>query len=515
MAKKEKGLGSIVSINRATQMAFELRGNELLTHNLRKSKSSREFYVSYIPFKDIMMTTVEIPRTISEDDIPNEIVIKVYGDLGLDTALDYKITYTESSAASGDNRLFNVFVVNSKILQNDYEPIANQTNYIDYIALAPFLPAALYKRGVIGPEDVECFIYLQEDDAFLVVYQNGEYFQSRQLRYNLKYIHDKFSELAGTRIDEREFFNALSKSGINFQNPVERDYIIQIFDDIFFYIGDIIAGLNKIYGINIKNTYFGSDIGQIPGIEAFIEDRLKLVYKDFNFSIATNQKSVENFTQIDVMMILTAQDYMLEQDDEFNYSPFRRPPPFWQRNAGKMLQFIAVGIILGLGYPAYQYGHGFYLKMEADKKKEEFDTLNQRYTNFKRQLEQLSQEYTKEEGETIPLYETFLNKRNVLDALYDKKVEYAMKSKGIYDLSGMVNELGAHIYRIYDKDKNLTISVRTKTDNKMTDLLKKISNKKDNYSVMTRSIVLDDNNQSVAYESNISVELKNTSVEMK
>lgn len=502
---KEKSINTIVSINRATQMAFELKNNELAVHDLGKSKSSKEFYVSYIPFKDIMITTVEVPRTVEEDDIPDSIVIKVYEELGLEASEDYKITYMESNVGDGENRFFNVFVVNNTIMTNDYAPIANQTSYIDYMAMAPFLPSALYKRGVLPPEGVECFIYLQREDAFLVVYQNGEYFQSRQLRYNLKYIHDKFSELAGARIDEEEFYNVLSRNGINFENPADRDYIIQIFDDIFFYIGDIVTSLNKIYNLSIKSVYFGSDIGRIPGVEAFVEDRLKLNYKDFNFNVATNSKDF-NMTQLDTLMMLLGQDYLVDPDDEYNYSPFRRPPPLSQRKSGKLLGIIGAALVVGLAYPAYQYGHGFFYQKVTEKKTEEFNKANAEVNRIKNALADLANKIKDVEKKTKAENDLLTSRKNLLDAIYDKKKNYPMKSKGIYDITDMVNNKEANIVRIVDKDKNLTVSVRTKTDKKMTELIKDISSK-DGYSVMTRSIVLDENNQSVAYESNISVEM--------
>lgn len=498
---------AIVSINKTTSKVFELRGNEISSFDLEKSSKSKKFYISYIPYKDIITTTIEIARAISEDDVPDTIAIKIYEELALDTALDYKITYLESSAGSGDSRFFNVFVVNSAIVNNDFEYIAEQTNgYIDYIALAPFLPEALYKRNLLNSDGVDCFVYLQKDDAFLVIYNSGEYFQSRQLRYSLKHIFDKFCELIGNRKDEKEFFDKLLSHGINFENTLERDSIIQIFDDMFFYIGDIITSIKKIYGLNIKDIYFGSDIGNIPGVEAFIEQRLGLEYKELKFSIALNEREV-SLSPLDTMMLLTAQNYLSNQNNEYNYSPFQRPPPLAQRSSGKFLGTIAAALLITFAYPAYQFLHGIYYEKLTEAKTQEYNIALAEENQIKVALANLQKQIDETKEVANKENELLGARKDLLFAIHSKKVNYPMKSVAIFDLSNMANKNEATIYRILDMDRNLTISVRTKTDKKMTELLREISNSKP-YAVSTRAIVLDENNKSIAYESNVSVEIR-------
>lgn len=496
---------SIVTINRATENSFALVKNEIYPYD--KSRGNKEFFITYLPYKDILTATIEINRNTPEDEITDNIVIKTYDDLALDPNDDYKITYIESPNSSNDSRFYNVFAVNNSLLVGDLSYIAESTKYIDYVAKAPFLMSALYSRNILSPTEIDCFIYLQKDDAFLAIYQNGEYFESRPIRYNLKYIYDKFCELSGNRADEKEFFKKLSTTGIYFENNSERENVIQIFDDMFFYLGDLINSISKINNIKINNLYFCSDIGHIAGVDAFIEERLGLKSKPFDFSIALNQKNYDDITQLDILMMLSAQDYMANKNDDYNYSPFLRPPPIGQRPVGKLISLCVLAFFGAMAYPAYQYGYGLYNQKVTEQKQAEFNEKDRKRTEISNQLTSL-QAKKDEKDKEIKGEEDILNRRtNLLSAMYDKKVNYPLKSRAIYDISNIINKQNGLLYKIYNKDQNLTFSIRTDSEKKMTELLNDISNSR-RYSVDTELILLDENNQTVAYESNVSVEMK-------
>ena len=509
MAKNMKNSSSIVAINKVTQTIFGLSGNQIFEHDFGRTSRANETYVSYVPFKDIITTTVEIPRSVEDADLLDTIVIKVYDDLGLDSELDYKITYTEIVGGSGDGRMFNVFVIDNQILNTEFDAIAARTNYIDYITTSPFLYKNLYDRGILTKDSVDCFIYLQQDDAFLVIYQNGEYLQARQLRYNLKFINDKFGELIGNKIDFSSFKLLLSTYGINLENQEERDYMIQIFDDMFYYISDIINSLNKIYNIKIQNVYFGSDIGKIAGVEIFIENVLNLAYRDFNFNIATNMKEYE-LTQLDILMFLGGQKYMQDKNDEYNYSPFKRPPPLAQRNSGRLIGYALLGLLLGAAWPLYQYGHGFYNDIVANQKQKELDEINAKLAVVQKESKEIQDKVAKIRKEFTAENTKLQNRKGLIDGIFEKKTKYAMKGVAIHSLSNLVNNSNGAITRIVNDDRNITVGTTTGSDKQMTELLKDISVASENdikYAVYTRSIVLDENNNSVSYDSNISVEI--------
>ncbi len=506
MAKNSKNASSIVAINKVTQTIFGLSENEVFEHDFSKANRAKETYVSYIPYKDIMTATVEISRSVEDADLLDAIVVKVYEELGLDTALDYKITYSEVIGAGGDDRIFNVFVVDNAKLTSEFDAIAARTNYIDYVAMAPFLYEGLYNRGVLTRDGIDCFIYLQRDDAFLVVYQNGEYFQSRQVRYNLKFLHEKYVELVGSRVDEESFYRLLSKQGVNLENPTERDYMIQIFDDMFYYINDVLNGISKIYNVNIQNVYIGTDIGKIPAIEVFVENNLKLRYKDFNFNVAINAKDYP-LTQLDILMFLVGQDYLVTKDDDHNYSPFMRPPPLTQRSTGKLIGYMLLGCLLGAAYPAYNFGYGYYNNMVANDKINEYDGLEKQMSPARDESARLDKETKEVNAQAAKSGKELNDRRELINAISDKKNNYAMKGVSIFELTNMVVKNKGNMVRIGDENRTLTVQVRTKNDKQMTELLEDIS-KKEVYGVDTKTITLQEGNKTVFYDSNISVEVK-------
>ena len=506
MAKNSKNASSIVAINKVTQTIFGLSENEVFEHDFSKANRAKETYVSYIPYKDIMTATVEISRSVEDADLLDAIVVKVYEELGLDTALDYKITYSEVIGAGGDDRIFNVFVVDNAKLTSEFDAIAARTNYIDYVAMAPFLYEGLYNRGVLTRDGIDCFIYLQRDDAFLVVYQNGEYFQSRQVRYNLKFLHEKYVELVGSRVDEESFYRLLSKQGVNLENPTERDYMIQIFDDMFYYINDVLNGISKIYNVNIQNVYIGTDIGKIPAIEVFVENNLKLRYKDFNFNVAINAKDYP-LTQLDILMFLVGQDYLVTKDDDHNYSPFMRPPPLTQRATGKFLGYILLGCLLGAAYPAYNFGYGYYNNVVANDKTNEYQGLEDQLRPARLEVKQIDDEMKIIKVDVKQKSAELQNRKDLIYAIADKKDNYAMKSISIFDITNMVVKNKGTMARIADRNETMTFQVKTKNDKQMTELLEDIS-KKGIYGVDTKTIVLKEGNKTAFYDSNISVEVR-------
>ncbi|PSM52698.1 hypothetical protein CBLAS_0812 [Campylobacter blaseri] len=506
---KKKNETSIVVINRSTEKVFSISDNYLKEYDVEKSDKNKEFYISYISYKDIESTTIEIPRSIPNEDLTDSITIKTYEDLSLEPSNDYKITYLETSETESEDRFYNIFVVNNTILNNELENIANHTQYIDYVAIAPFLMQSLYKKSILPVDgSVDCFVYMEEDDAFLVVYQNGEYFDSRPLRYSLKYICDKFCQSIGEKIDNKMFYEMVARQGITLENPNERDALIAIFDDMFLYLNDVISSIKKIHGLSVDNIYFGSDIGHIKGVEVFIEDRLKINFRNFDFSIALNQKDFKDFTQLDVLMFLTAQVYLAEKNDDYNYSSFLRPPPFVQRDSGKLILASTLSLILAMVYPAYQYGYGMVNKQITAKKAEEYAVKLIEKTRIENELNRLKQEIDKTKKLTKQENDILMERKQILSAIFDKKVNYPMKSKAIYDMTNMINTKGGKLVKINADDSNITFSVATETEKKMTELLRNISDKGEKYTVDTKSIALDEDNNTIAYQSDITIEVK-------
>ena len=144
--------------------------------------------------------------------------------------------------------------------------------------------------------------------------------------------------------------------------------------------------------------------------------------------------------------------------------------------------------------------------MQADTTEAEYKVIDEEATNLEKRVEEIQNEIkntielSKQEDQDLT------KKEGLLYAIYNKKVKYPLKSVAIYKLSDFVNEKIGKLQRIHIADNNLTFSITTDTDKKMTELIKNIS-KEPGYSVDTKSISMDDKNQTITYESNVSVRI--------
>ena len=503
--KENKNFTSIVSVDLASLQSYKYQRNEIKLHNLDKSSKAQEFYISYIYSKDIISASLEINRSIPDSDIQDAIEIKAYDELGLDTAIEYKITYFETETNDTKNRTYNVFAIDAALVNEQFKEIKKRTSYIDYITAAPFLVGSLYKKNILEPQGTECFVYFQKQDAFLTIYRGGEYLYSKSLRYSLVEINEKFCELMGERIDEQEFFDMLSSEGLKTSNISYQQYLMQLFGEIFLYVNDVLIFAKRSYDIDtIDRLYIGSEIGTFSGIDEYSKSYLGLESADFNFSIAINSKEWY-IDQMHILMILAAQSYMDEPEESLNFTVFRRPPAFAKRPSGKLVGVIAASLIVSLAYPVYQYGYGYKLQYDHGEKTKEFHELNKKANAIKATLADLKKQKDAIDEKVAKQDEKLQFRKKLLNEIYEKKIKYPMKGIILQDLITLINGRQVRISKIVDTDREMVVSVVSRSDKKLTELLKDIS-ESGKYSVSTKEIIKED--KKILYKSDVRVEIR-------
>ncbi|WP_249934670.1 hypothetical protein [Campylobacter sp. RM15925] len=115
----------IVSIDPYTQDSYIFSKNEFAQCSIDKV-NKENFFISYLKYKDLMIGTAEIPGTTEDSDIPDLITIKAYEEFDLDTSKDYKITYSEADSGGSENKIFNLFVIESATIGKIFNPIAKK-----------------------------------------------------------------------------------------------------------------------------------------------------------------------------------------------------------------------------------------------------------------------------------------------------------------------------------------------------------------------------------------------------
>ena len=193
---------------------------------------------------------------------------------------------------------------------------------------------------------------------------------------------------------------------------------MQLFGEIFLYISDVLVFTKRSYNIDfIDRIYLGSEIGAFSGIEEYGKSYLGLESFEFNFSIAINSKEWY-IDQIHILMMLSAQLYMENPDDNLNFSIYKRPPPLKYRASGKLLGILAVSIIVSLAYPTYQFAYHTFLSIKAAKETSEYNELFQKTSAIRQELAQLKAE--KEKVDALVNNETtkFEFRKKLLSEIY-------------------------------------------------------------------------------------------------
>lgn len=500
-----KEFASIVTIDAESKSAYKFERNEVKLHNLDKSTRVGEFFVSYIHAKDVITATMEVSRSIPETDLQDAVEIKAYDELGLDTTVEYKISFFEIESNSTKERLLNIFAIDASLVKTQFEPIKNKTRHIDYITTAPYLIRALYQKKLLDDSGTHCFVYFQKNDAFLAIYRAGQYLYSKSLRYSLKEMSDKFSELIGERIDEGDFYQLLSNEGLKLSNPIYQQHLMKLFGEVFLYVNDVLIFSKRSYNIDaIDRFYVGAEIGIIGGIDEYSKSYLGLESYDFNFNVVINSKEWY-VDQMHVLMAIAAQVYLENPEETENFTIYRRPPAFAKRPTGKLFGYIAAALVLTLAWPGYQLVHG--LKFNYETK-----ILKDKYRVIKQENDQIASKLTALEGEKKSLEEKRKTQKERLDfrkkllnEIHDKKASYPMKGAIIHNLATLINNRGVNVKQIQIQENELILSLMSRNEKRLTELLKDISQSGD-YSVTTEEISKVEN--SIFYSSNVSVKVK-------
>ena len=70
---------------------------------------------------------------------------------------------------------------------------------------------------------MHCYIYFQENDAFITIYNEKEFLYTKSINYNFLQMHERFCELYGERVEYEsfiEFFSTHNLKETNSDSPI-------------------------------------------------------------------------------------------------------------------------------------------------------------------------------------------------------------------------------------------------------------------------------------------------------
>jgi hypothetical protein len=156
---------------------------------------------------------------------------------------------------------------------------------------------------------------------------------------------------------------------------------------------------------------------------------------------------------------------------------YPRPPSFANRASGQFIIAMAMAISLSLIYPLYYLLASYTNDTKNFMLKKQNDKLTVESNKYKAILGEKKATIKVLDTKTDGLNTKYDAKTKTLTAIYDKKVNYKLKSEIFYTLSNELNQFDVNVDRIYSKDDSIYISMIGSDERKLTELIKYISNK--------------------------------------
>ena len=473
MSTNNSKIKGIVTVNAYDKKYYALKGQQFkplksLTYN------SSNFIASYVNSGDLISATIEVARSIPNEDIEDIIEIKAYEELGLDQANEYIIKYVERESI-GDMRNFDLFVAEPVVLEETFEETIKETKYIDLLIPAPLLYQSVYSRGMLANEGVHCFIYFGQNDAFVTFYKNGKHLYNKSIEYSLEQIYDKYCELSGDRVNEEEFFSILETEGLKTIHADYQQNLMKLFGDIFISINDIIIYAKRAFDLqSIDQIFIGGAKGPIIGLDEYSENYLGLqsteLYFDFNLD------SGEWYTdQLQYMLAVASIEYMENTEGFANLTIFQRAPAFHKRASGQFIIATSMAVMLGISYPLY-FLIGSYMNDATNLVLgNQESALKAESGKYKKILGAKKKEIKRLDGIIADKSKIYHGKEKTLTSIYDKKVNYRLKSELLYNFAVDIENFDVNINALSSSDDSFTFSLLSKDDKEITRLIKHIS----------------------------------------
>ena len=464
---------NIVTLNPYTDKKYIFKSDIFKPLN-KYSYNTSNFITSYISNKDLISTTIYLSRNIPNEDIADILDIKAYEELGLDQAINYVVSSAEVETAA-EEREFHIFVAQPEVLNELYLPIKKQTKYIDLIVPAPLLYQALYRKEILQDNRTHCFIYFTMHDAFVTFYSNGEFVYSKSIEFSLNQIYDKYCELVGEKIDEKEFFTILKSEGLKTANSEYQENLTKIFSEIFITINDIVIYAKRAFKLEtVDHMFIGSVNEPIIGLAEYSENFLGLQSSDLNFNYHVNNDEWY-IDQLQYLMLLNTLDYMENEESILNLTIFPRAPSFMKRAGGQFILATFAAILLGLA-PPLGYLVGSYINdAKIHILTNENNKLTAESNKYKKILGAKKKEITALDKKIVNVSKIYSGKTKTLRAIYDKKVNYRLKSETFYTIANDLSKFDVHVDSMFSKNDILWLSLVSSDDRKLTELIKYIS----------------------------------------
>ncbi|MBN2815676.1 MAG: hypothetical protein JXQ67_03280 [Campylobacterales bacterium] len=444
--------------------------------------SKDQFVISYLNTKEFITAQIEISKNIPDEDIFDALNSKAYDDLALDQAIEYQIQYIESfSNLDEENRYFHAFIVDPLELSDRFVTSVEKIKYIDVIIPAPLLLKSLYTKEIIDSNGVHCFIYFQENDASITIYRDKEFVYTKSIKYSFIDMHERFCEIYGERIDYQSFINFFANESLKETTSEYKDYFIKLYKELFANINDILTYAKRAFEIDkFEYAFIGSQLQTVTKLDEMLEVELNLKAREFEFDYGFEGEVDGYVEQFHGLMNLYT---TVTPDEKYrcNFTTYRRPPKFIQRESGKLIILTAASFALAFAYPITYWVLTYAQSLQEDLLKQKYSEVHNIKTT--REATIRNRMADKEKATTLLAQENkeYTDKKNTLMKIHEVKVDYPMKAKLLalftQDLNKFYVSMEKVSYQEADSKKTFTFDLISTQDRKVTQLIEHLTKK--------------------------------------
>jgi len=422
--------------------------NVYIYENGRIVKGAKEKGVitSSLRYKEIYTFSFKLPKDIDKNMLEMEAEKYLYEEGSLDFSKDYKINFIFEEKE--DEYFVEAFAVEVERLQNVFKNIVEEYKYIDFISPNFLAFKSYYDIKEETPSGVDMFIYFDEEDAFVSCFSNGNFVFVKTIL--------KFSVLEKEFGDKNYLIKLLKEKGLNrslYENEEEYQKIESFFTQFFGRLSSVITySLNNYQLPKVDRLFFYSP---------FEIHSLISTYKEF-----WNLSGVD-FQQYEIPSDYDAFDYTITHfnaknynNEEINFSVFKRPEPFYKKEIGKFVIFTAVVFGLIFADAVYRY-------IKIFKVENEVQELRQKFKDNKAIVNKLEKEYRSLNIEIKDLRKKLaqLNKKvdkykSLVDELYDENCKKIFL-KDYYLISNLIAKYKLQVVFFNKKGNDYIIKIKS------------------------------------------------------
>jgi hypothetical protein len=292
----------------------------------------------------------KLPKSIPQEKIEVQSEIRMFDEAGLDPDTNFEITSSVIELENSNDNYIEAYATEEATLEKHYGNIAKKNTHIDFIFPSFLSYSAIYAFELLDKKN-DLFIYFDDDEAYAVLFKNGEYIASRSIS-SLQYIAGKL----GFSIEDTRKF--LTTKGVNSElyTPEEFLYMDKIKEElqnIVERISHSIAHKRNVFGLEhntIDRIYLDFEGADIPG---FLELFSNYGYKDVDKNKLDIFKDVEVGQKHLALSALYALGMAQNKYTAPNLTIYEKKPHFLTTNIGHFSIVLACAIIVASIYPIY------------------------------------------------------------------------------------------------------------------------------------------------------------------